>query len=96
MHTDRKRITVLDVNMFLICMFPLFTMLSDNGIINKVMFAGLVGAQVALFFSNPIKRNTFSIIFALALHYLFVLIVTEYPLTNSNLLFYYPYFIFFE
>ena len=96
MHTDRKRTTVLDVNMFLICMFPLLTMLSDNGIINKVMFAGLVGAQVALFFSNPIKRNTFSIIFALALHYLFVLIVTEYPLTNSNLLFYYPYFIFFS
>lgn len=87
------RFRVIDLYLGLICVYPLTTMLIDGTIINKLMFATLFALHVYSFFAGRIKRRTVILLLWLVLQYLFVLYHTDFPVSNTNLLFYFPYFL---
>ena len=87
------RVRVVDLYFGLICIYPLTTMLVDGTIINKLMFAALFALHIYSFLKRPLKRRTVMLLLFLVLQYLFVMYFTVFPLKNSNLLFYFPYFL---
>lgn len=93
MKAKRIRLSLLDIYLGTICLFPISTMLVDGTIWNKLMFAIIFAVHICLLLSESIKRRTFLILVFLVLHYFYVIIKTNFPLANSNLLFYYPFFI---
>ena len=92
-NNKRMRLTLTELYMAVICIFPLPTMLAEGGIINKLLFALLIGLQVAMLFDRKIKGRTFIMILVLALNFTYVFIRTRFPMNNSNLLFYFPFYL---
>lgn len=76
-----------------ICMFPIATLLQDEGIINKLLFAFVLGVLLFRIVTGTMKRKTFFWLAILVAHYVYVLIITTFPLRNLNLLFYFPFFL---
>lgn len=87
------RLTLLDVYMAVICAFPLTTTILDVDMVNKVMFGVLIALQTAQLFMNPMKKSTAMCIFLLVGNYLFAFLNTDFPMINSNMLFYFPVFL---
>lgn len=87
------RIPLLDCFMILICIFPITTVLDVGGIINKMLFVLLFAVQIYLLFTRRMKGDTALLTVWLVVHYVFVIINTSFPITNSNLLFYFPFFL---
>ena len=87
------RLTLTDVYLYLICLFPLMTTLTGGGAVNKGMFVLLLTVHGVLFFSRPIKRRTLLALAVLGINYAVMLCSTRFPLENYNLLAYYPFFI---
>lgn len=85
--------TLTDAYLYLICLFPLMTTMTGGGAANKVMFALLLMLQGILFVSRPVKRRTLIMLMLLCLNYLVMLSQTVFPLSNYNLLAYYPFFL---
>jgi hypothetical protein len=77
------------------CLFPIVTVLRDDGIYTKILFAIIVATQVWMMFEKPMRRNSVLLLVLLVVHYLFVLSQTFFPVSNINLLFYYPFFLFY-
>jgi len=65
----------------------------DGGIVNKLMFAVLFAAQVGILLTRPLKRKRAYLLLLLVIHYIYAVSQTSFPMDNSNLLFYYPFFI---
>lgn len=87
------KISLMDCYFALICVFLITTVLDVGGIINKMLFVILFALQTSLLFARRMKRDTVLLILWLVVHYLFVMINTSFPITNNNLLFYYPFFL---
>jgi len=86
-------ITLTDAYFYLICLFPLMTTLTGGGAGNKVMFALLLVLHGSLFLSGPVRKRTLLMLLLLVMNYGFMLTQTEFPLSNYNLLAYYPFFL---
>lgn len=93
LRKDTQKILLQDIYLGIICIFPISTMLIDGGIWNKAMFAILFVSHMCILLLRPIKKGTFLRIVVLSLQYIFVICLTRFPMRNSNLLFYYPFFI---
>ena len=92
-YSKSMRVTLMDVYMFLICAFPLATTLFAEGIVNKVMFAMMVGLQVSQILMNPLKKSSCLCLFIMAANFCLVAANTHFPLYAINMLFYYPFFL---
>ena len=82
------RFSILDLYLGIICVFPIFTTLIDGTIINKALFALILGLQVYSMFTNRMKKKTVFLLLWLVVHYVYALGVTDFPVANVNLLFY--------
>lgn len=91
---DKKivRVTLTDFYLGVVCIFPVATMLVDEGIVNKFLFTLLLGLQVAMLFDRPLKKKTFVLLLLLIVNFVYTLSNTEFPMENSNLLVYYPFY----
>lgn len=87
------RITIMDVYMGVICVFPIATMLIPGGFLNKTLFGLLLILHMGMLVTNPMKKKSFIGVFILLANYLFVICNTEFPLESNNLLFYFPFFL---
>lgn len=87
-----SRFSILDLYLGLICIFPITTMLIDGTILNKIIFVLLFFLHMISYYQSPIKRNTVIMLLILAIHYVFTVCATNFPMVNSNMLFYFPYF----
>ncbi len=94
-YLKRKGLGLFDIAMYITCVFPIATMLVDTGFINKMLFALLVVASVLAIITSEIKANTFIKLFVFLISFIYVLGVTKYPIANTNLFFYFPFFIFY-
>lgn len=91
--SKKIRLSLLDLYLGIICLFPIPTVLVDGGVINKLMFVLLFAAQIGILVSRPIKKKRVYLLLLLIGHYIYALLQTQFPMTNANLLFYYPFFI---
>lgn len=85
-------VTLTEFYMGVICLFPLATTLVDGGIINKLLFSLLIGLQLAMLFDRKVKGRTFMMLLLLIVSYIYSFAHTKFPLRNSNLLFYFPFY----
>ena len=81
------RLTLTDIYLAVICIFPIPTMLTDGGMVNKFLFALLIGLQLAMFFDRKVKGRTLIVILLLAVNFVYTLGHTRFPMTNFNLVF---------
>lgn len=86
-------LTLQDVYLGTLCLFPIFTTLRDGTIVNKLLFALLLFLQLCMFLSHPVKKKTLLALAVLAVNYGFMLCCTDFPLRNYNLLAYFPFFL---
>ena len=84
--------TLTDFYLGVICIFPLATMLLDEGSVNKFLFALLIGLQLGMLFDRRVKKRTFLLLMLLAVNYVVTLSSTYFPMYNTNLLFYFPFY----
>ena len=87
------RVRIMDIYLVCICLFPIITVLSDEGVFTKILFSIIVAVQLVLLFFRRVKVSTVFLFLLLAIHYVFVLTQTAFPVSNTNLLFYYPFFL---
>jgi hypothetical protein len=85
-------VTLTEFYMGVICLFPLATTLVEEGIINKLLFSLLIGLQLAMLFDRKVKGRTFMMLLLLIVSYIYSFAHTKFPLQNSNLLFYFPFY----
>lgn len=89
----KPRLTLTEFYLAVICIFPLPTMLAEDGIVNKLLFALLIGLQIAMLFDRKVKGRTFFMILVLALNFTYVFIRTRFPIASSNLIVYFPFYL---
>jgi hypothetical protein len=87
------RITLTDLYLGVICVFPIATVLIDESFINKLLFAVLIAVHIGMNLFRPIRMKTGLLLLVLVANYTFALINTNFPLENMNLLFYYPFYL---
>lgn len=87
------RISVQDLYLSLICIFPIVTTLFNISLLNRILFAALVFLHVCSYIERPMKRTTFILLLFFLCHYIYVFAITDPPYENLNLLFYFPYFL---
>ena len=90
---DELRIKVFDIFMYSIMIFPIMTVVTDSGIINKILFGLLIASYILIVSNKKIKKKTFIIIFIMILEYLISILNTNFPLVSYNMMFYYPFII---
>jgi len=93
MRNLKIKLSLQDMYLGTVCIFPISTMLIDGSIWNKALFAILVGMHIGMLMLRPVKLKTVVALLLLAVHYCFVIAMTRFPMHNYNLLFYYPFFI---
>lgn len=75
-----------------ICLFPIYTVYINGGIGNKILFSLTAFLLIRYIIGTGISKWFFmNTVLVLAI-YLFSLSQTEFPIANSNMLFYYPFF----
>ena len=77
--------------MRVICLFPIFTVLGNDGIANKLLFGALLALHIGLMFSCRFTRRSLFQILLLICLFAFTLTQTTFPVSNVNLLLYYPF-----
>lgn len=92
-NNKRMRLTLTEIYLALICLFPIPTMLTDGGIVNKLMFALLIGLQLAMLFDRRVRGRTVAVFLVLIINYVYVLVNTDFPLQNKNLAIYFPFYL---
>ena len=90
---NELRIKVFDIFMYSIMLFPIMTVVTDSGIINKILFGLLVISYILIISNEKIKKKSFIIIFIMILGYFISILNTNFPLENNNMMFYYPFII---
>ena len=85
-------LNLTDAYFCIICFFPIATTLGV-GALNKILFILVLALQLWMFLARPIKKRTLRAMAVLAGNYLFMLRCTDFPLSNRNLLAYYPFFL---
>ena len=93
-RSGKKYNSLFDIYIFIICTFPILTIIG-NAFVNKVAFALLLILNVLLLFQNKVRKDTFLKLLFLMIHYVFVIIVTKFPIANVNLVAYFIFFIFY-
>lgn len=88
-----KIISIIDIYMYILLLFPIMTVVQDYGIINKLMFGLLLAIQIAVLLKYGVTKNELLIFFVLCCNYMYTLLQTRFPINNINLLIYYPSFI---
>lgn len=92
-NSNQSRINLYDLFLISILLFPIMTAITDNGIINKLIFGILFGISLTIFLKKKNSKRTIIVICLLGLNFFITLLKTTFPLYNVNLLFYYPYFL---
>ena len=81
-------VTLKDLYFGVICVFPIVTMLTDEGVLNKLLFGILLGLHICIALSSPMRKYTFLGLLVLGVNYVFAIYSTKVPLNTINLLFY--------
>lgn len=89
------KIKIEDIFYKTILLFPIFTVLIDNGIINKFLFAIIFMAYLYQVFRLGLKRRTVTAILFVIIVMIWSLIQTQFNYLNFNLIFYFPFLILF-
>ena len=89
----KPRLTLTEFYLAVICIFPLPTMLTEGGIVNKLLFALLIGLQLAMLFDRKVKGKTFILLLVLAVNFTYTFIRTRQPMENTNLIYYFPFYL---
>lgn len=84
-------LSIFDLYMLVICLFPIFTVLSNEGIMNKLLFGMLVLLHACLIFYCRFTMRSLCEILLMLVLYAITLTQTTFPVSNINLLFYYPF-----
>lgn len=85
-----KKVKILDLYMIIVLLFPLFTVAMNEGPLNKLLLAAMVFLHVVYLAKCGMTKKSFSYLMVTALVYVYSLLETEFPLTNLNVLFYFP------
>lgn len=91
--TNSLRVTLLDLYLGVICLFPIATMLIENGAVNKMLFGVLLVLHIGMLISRPVKGKTVVLCSILLLNYVCTLFYTSFPMENINLLIYFPFYL---
>ena len=89
------RIKIEDIFYKTILLFPIFTVLTDIGIINKCLFAIVFFAYLYQVLRSGLKRRTVKAILLVIIVMIWSLIQTQFNYLNVNLIFYFPFLILF-
>ena len=93
MKKTKLSFSIFDLYMRVICLFPIFTVLGNEGIINKILFGVLLLLHIGLMFRARVTKGSLYHILLMAFLLVFTLLQTTFPVVNINLLFYYPFFV---
>lgn len=88
----RKHISLTAIYMIVICLFPIATTLVNEGMVNKLLFSALIGLQLAMLFDRKATRRTIVMTLVLAVNFAYVVSHTKFPVANTNLFIYYPFY----
>lgn len=91
--TKSLRVTLLDLYLGVICVFPIVTMLIESGAVNKMLFGLLLALHIGMLISRPVKRQTIVMCSVLLANYVCTFCYTVFPMENVNLLIYFPFYI---
>lgn len=91
--TKSLRVTLLDLYLGVICVFPIATTLIESGAVNKIMFGVLLVLHICMLMSRPVRRQTIVMCSILVVNYVFTLCYTVFPMENINLFIYFPFYI---
>lgn len=92
-HTGKNIFEIRNIYFRVICLFPIFTVITEEGIVNKILFGTVILLHFLMLFSFPVKKRTVLHLGILLFSYLYTLFQTTMPILNINLLFYYPFFV---
>lgn len=91
----KRRMNLFDWFLYVMCFFPIITVLVDGTPLNKILFAFWVALYLVLIFVYGVSRRTLFFLVVLLANYLIVLLITSNNLMsssgNTNLFFYYPF-----
>lgn len=94
-RTNNK--TIIDVLIYVCCLFPITTTLIDGTIINKLLFALLLCIYLVCVLTYGFLKQSFRYIIVLAINYLIAVCFTKLQDGNNiNMFFYYPFMITFS
>lgn len=91
--TKSLRVTLLDLYLGVICLFPIATTLIESGAVNKMLFGILLALHIGMLISRPVKGKTIMLCSLLLLNYVYTFCYTIFPMENINLLIYFPFYI---
>ncbi len=87
------RITLTDLYLGVICIFPVATTVENGGVVNKVLFAVLIALHLGMMCCKRLTKQTVLLLFLLVGNYALAVVNTTFPMENINLLFYFPFFL---
>ena len=91
--SNKFKIKIFDIFMYNIMLFPIITILTDSGIMTKIIFGILLVSYILMILKKKIKKNSLAIIILLIASFSFSIINSNFPLINNNMLFYFPFLI---
>ena len=93
-----KKISLSNIYILILFLFPIFTLLQSTEMfsyINKIFFALLMGIQVVFLIKSRFSILRVFLYLSLLFVHLYSILVTSFPLYNSNVLFYLLFFVFY-
>lgn len=84
---------LIDYFFKIICIFPIYTACVNEGVGNKVLFTLLIILFLLFIFKGKITKRFFVNTVVVAVVYFYSLFNTDFPISNTNMLFYFPFFI---
>lgn len=87
------RITLTDLYLGVICIFPVTTTVENGGVVNKVLFAVLIALHLGMMCCKRLTKQTVVLLFLLVGNYALAVVNTTFPVENINLLFYFPFYL---
>lgn len=89
MYSQKKGSGLLDLYFRIVCLFPIFTVLRNEGVQNKILLVALVAVHLLILCKNKVKKNTVMVFIISLGVYVYTLFQTTFPLENINTLFYF-------
>lgn len=86
-------VSLTEIYMSVICIFPIATALVEENMLNKLLFSLLIGLQITMLFDRKARKRTFVMMIVLAINYTYTVSYTRFPIENINLLIYFPFYL---
>lgn len=87
---------LIDIYMKCMFLFPIVTVFPDKGIVTKFLFGILIICQIGLYLKKGIRKKTLKQLVLMCVLYIITLMQTRFPMSNYNMLFYYPFYVAFS